>query len=540
MKKICIIISVLFTMNLRAQTVNLTKSNLPIIVINTNGITIPDEPKINANMKVFWKGDGVINATTDVAVFDGKIGIELRGSTSQDLSDKKPFSIEVRDASGNDIDTSLIGMPKESDWALVAPYSDKSLIRDALIYGWARSFMAYAPRTKFCEVVVNGSYQGVYVLTEKIKRGKNRVNIAKIDTLAISGDALTGGYILKIDKETGAQPTGISLGFSSKYTSGVNGIKRTYFYHYPKPEDIKTAHKTYIQTAINEFEDVMRSANFADLNNGYAKYIDVNTFVDFVILNEISRNVDGYRLSTFLYKDKNSVASKFKMGPVWDFNIALGNADYCKGFRVIDWAIDFNKTCPDDGFQVPFWMEKMFADPEFKKKMKSRWTQLRTKELSDANLKTPIDSLTNLLAESQVRNFQTWKILGKYVWPNPVISNTYKEEIDYLRIWLTDRVKWMDNTILTFPTAINEVVEQANVRPNPSVSGFNFDYALQNNSEVKILIYNQLGQNIYLSNVKQAAGQNQLFWNEDAPRGIYFYEILIDGNRKMAGKILKE
>jgi hypothetical protein len=126
MKKTFLALLIMAVVDTHAQVVNLTQSNLPIITINTNGLTIPDEPKINANMKVYWKGDGQNNAITDVAVFDGRIGVELRGSTSKDLSDKKPFSIEIRDAQGNDVDTSLLGMPKEADWALVAPYSDKT------------------------------------------------------------------------------------------------------------------------------------------------------------------------------------------------------------------------------------------------------------------------------------------------------------------------------------------------------------------------------------------------------------------------------
>jgi spore coat protein CotH len=520
--------------------VTLTQSNLPIISINTNGVAVPDEPKITATMKVFWKGDGVNNSVNDAPVFNGSIGIEKRGSTSQFISEKKPYSIEVRDALGNDVDTSLLGMPKESDWALIAPYSDKSLIRDALIYQWGRSFMAWSPRTKFCEVILNGSYQGVYVLTEKIKRNKNRVNVSKIDNLANSGDILTGGYILKVDKDEGAKPSGVSLGFQSNYVSGVSS-KRSYLYHYPKPEDITTAQKTYLKTLLGDFENAMNGANFKDPTNGYAKYFDVNTLVDFLLLNEISRNVDGYRISTFLYKDKNSVSPLLKMGPIWDFNLGLGNADYCDGFKTTGWAFEFNKTCPTDGLTVPFWWEKLFTDAEFKKKMRARWQQLRAKELSNERLFTPIDSMVNVLKDGQVRNFQTWKTLGKYVWPNAKVLATYNEEIAYLKTWLTDRVKWLDNTMATFPTSTAEMpVEQALVSPNPSVSSFVFDYTLQNSGDVKLLIFNQLGQNIYQKNVRQTDGENQLIWDANVASGIYFYEILFDEKLKMAGKLVKE
>ena len=537
-KIILFFISIVAVFHAQAQ-VNLTQSNLPIIVINTNGVTIPDEPKINVNMKLYWKGDGVNNTTSDVPVYDGRIGIERRGSTSQYISDKKPYSIEIRDALGNDVDTALLGMPKESDWSLIAPYSDKSLMRDAMMYQWGRSFMAWAPRTKFCEVILNGSYQGVYVLTEKIKRNKNRVNIAKIDNLANSGDNLTGGYIIKVDKEDGAQLPGISLGFQSKYTSGLN-TKRSYLYHYPKPEDITTQQKAYIKSVVSDFEDAISGTNFKDTANGYAKYFDVNTLVDFLLLNEISRNVDGYRISTFLYKDKNSVSSKLKMGPIWDFNLGLGNADYCDGFKTTGWAFDFNKTCPSDGLVVPFWWDKLFSDPGFKRKMRSRWQQLRSKELTDQKLFSPIDSMANVLRDAQARNFQKWAILGIYVWPNAKILPTYNAELDYLRQWLRDRVAWMDGTIAGFPTATDEVVEQARVSPNPSVFGFTFDYTLNNSGDVKLLVFNQLGQNIHVQNAKQINGLNQLKWQDNAPSGLYFYEIQLDGKRRMAGKLIKQ
>ena len=537
-KIILFFISIVAVFHAQAQ-VNLTQSNLPIIVINTNGVTIPDEPKINVNMKLYWKGDGVNNTTSDVPVYDGRIGIERRGSTSQYISDKKPYSIEIRDALGNDVDTALLGMPKESDWSLIAPYSDKSLMRDAMMYQWGRSFMAWAPRTKFCEVILNGSYQGVYVLTEKIKRNKNRVNIAKIDNLANSGDNLTGGYIIKVDKEDGAQLPGISLGFQSKYTSGLN-TKRLYLYHYPKPEDITTQQKAYIKSVVSDFEDAISGTNFKDTANGYAKYFDVNTLVDFLLLNEISRNVDGYRISTFLYKDKNSVSSKLKMGPIWDFNLGLGNADYCDGFKTTGWAFDFNKTCPSDGLVVPFWWDKLFSDPGFKRKMRSRWQQLRSKELTDQKLFSPIDSMANVLRDAQARNFQKWAILGVYVWPNAKILPTYNAELDYLRQWLRDRVAWMDGTIAGFPTATDEVVEQARVSPNPSVFGFTFDYTLNNSGDVKLLVFNQLGQNIHVQNAKQINGLNQLKWQDNAPSGLYFYEIQLDGKRRMAGKLIKQ
>jgi CotH kinase protein/Secretion system C-terminal sorting domain len=540
MKKLIFLTLLCYSCLSKAQT--LTESNLPIVKIFTYGATIPDEPKILGNMKIIWNGDGKTNKITDQTYnYDGRIGIEIRGSTSASLSEKKPYAIEIQDAAGNDVDTSLLGMPKESDWALIAPYSDKTLIRDAVIYTLARSFMEYAPRVRFCELILNDTYMGVFVLTEKIKRNKNRVNITKTDATAVTGsDALTGGYILKIDKTTGDQPSGVSLSFKSNYIN-IATAKTEYLYDYPKPEDITTAQKTYIRGAVSEFEDAMYGNNATSPTLGYAKYFDVNSLIDFATMNEIGKNVDGYRLSTFLYKDKNSVNSKFKMGPVWDFNIALGNADYCGGNNPIGWGYNFNNICPSDFWVIPFWWQKIVEDNNFKGKWRSRWTKLRAKELSDARITGLIDSMTNLLAVPQTRNFQKWNILTKRVWPNPQINNTYSGEVAYLKSWLAQRMTWLDGQIATFPlVGTQEIVEQAYVFPNPSLSNFQFRYNLAETGKVKFLIFNQLGQTVFQNETHQTAGANEWSWYSEKPSGLYFYEIHLNNKRILAGKLVKE
>jgi CotH kinase protein len=543
MKKLLLFILLFSPAFIQAQ-VTLTESNLPIVVINTSGVSIPDEPKIYANMKIIWNGDGQINKITDQNYnYNGKIGIEIRGSTSASLSDKKPYGIEIRDALNNGVDTSLLGMPKENDWALIAPFSDKTLIRDAVIYSLSRSFMEYAPRVKFCELILNDVYQGVYVLTEKIKRNKNRVNITKTDATAIVGsDAISGGYIIKIDKTTGTQPAGVSLSFKSIYANSNSSTSVTeYLYDYPKPEDITATQKAYIKSAVSNFEDVMRSSDAINPTLGYPKYFDVNSLIDFTIMNEISKNVDGYRLSTYFYKDKNSVNGKFKMGPVWDFNIGLGNADYCSGNLASGWAYNFNGVCNSDYWLIPFWWQKIVTDEAFKKQWRFRWSKLRTKELSDTRIFGMIDSLTTLLATPQTRNFRKWDILTKRVWPNPQINNSYAGEITYLKNWLTQRLAWLDGQINTFPvTGTQEIVEQAQVTPNPSQSDFKFTYVLPESGKVKLLIFNQLGQVNTQTETEQLAGNNELKWNANAARGLYFYEIQLNGKRQLAGKLVKE
>ena len=167
--------------NNNLNVVSFTSSNLPIVVINTHGQQIPDDYKIIADMGIIYNGEGVRNNLTDpFNNYNGKIGIEIRGSSSQ-MFPKKQYAVETKDANGNDLDVSLLGFPPEEDWILYAPYNDKSLIRDVLVYKLANDMGRYASRSKFCELVLNGEYMGIYVLFEKIKRDANRVNIKKME-----------------------------------------------------------------------------------------------------------------------------------------------------------------------------------------------------------------------------------------------------------------------------------------------------------------------------------------------------------------------
>ncbi|NJL59632.1 MAG: spore coat protein CotH [Desulfobacteraceae bacterium] len=411
----------------------LTSSDLPIVVIDTNGQTISDEPKIEAQMGIIDNGQGIRNYLTDpFNGYNGKIGIEVRGGSSQNFP-KKQYAVETRDDAGNDVDVSLLDMPAESDWILSAPYTDKTLIRNMLVYKLSNDMGHYASRTRFCEVVINGDYQGVYVLMEKIKRGKNRVNISSLKSDAISGDNLSGGYIIKIDKLKGQD----TLGWYSAYSNF--GREIYYQYHYPKQEDIVSEQKDYIQDYIERFEMLMAGDTYKD---GYPAIINTGSFADFLILNELSRNVDGYRLSTFMFKDKDSKGGKLTMGPVWDFDLGFGNADYYDGYLTSGWQADFSYS---DDNQIPFWWKRLRDDPAFQNIVRARWQALREDILKSDRINSLIDEMSGITVESRVRNFTRWPILGKYVWPNKFIGKTYADEISYLKTWIAQRFLWLDS-----------------------------------------------------------------------------------------------
>ena len=453
-------IIIVFGISFCLAQVDLTSSNLPIVIIDTGNETIPDEPKIHAWLGIIDNGPGEINYITDpFNDYDGHIGIEVRGSSSQWFP-KKNYGFETRDASGDNLNVSLLGMPEENDWILHGPYSDKSLIRNVLIYKIAAEMGWYASRVKFCEVVLNDDYRGVYVLMEKIKRDGSRVDIEKLDPDETGDDDITGGYIIKVDKIEGDETDG----WYSTFPPLPGSWQSIYYqFHYPDEDDINPFQRGYIQDYIYQFESTMDGADIADPETGYPAYLDVPSAIDFMILNELSKNVDGYRLSSFLYKDAEEDGGAMVTGPIWDFNLAFGNADYCDGSTIEGWELDF--PCSDDGFQNPFWWRKLFEDPLFQDALSSRWSELRSGLLSHASITSLVDSLTNHLGEAIDRNFDRWPVLNEYIWPNNYVGGNYENEIDYLLNWSSDRFLWMDSQLSYSPVlqpVINEISYQSN------------------------------------------------------------------------------
>ncbi|MBK9733558.1 MAG: CotH kinase family protein [Saprospiraceae bacterium] len=424
-----------------AYTQQFISSDLPIIIINTVS-SIQDEPKISGTMAIINNGTGQINKITDAPNdFNGNIAIEYRGSTSQWFP-KKPYGLSTTDANGVDINVSLLGMPKESDWVFNAAYNDKTLMRDMLCYILG-GIMEYSPRGKYCELVINGEYQGVYILMEKIKRDKNRVDVDKLNIGIMVGDSLTGGYIIKIDKPTGSNS---NVGWNSPYPAIPNSQQTTYFQiEYPKNEDINTAQQNYIKKHINDMEKAIAGPEYRDPIKGFRKYIDTKSLVDFIILNEISKNPDAYRLSTYFTKERDSDGGKIKFGPIWDFNLGFGNVDYCTQGNPEGLVItNFNQVCGGDGWVVHFWWNRFLSDANFYVDLKLRWKELRSKKFSDEKIISLVDSLNNLVAQAQVRNFKKWPILNEYVWPNYYVGGSYVNEISHLKEWLLLRMKWLD------------------------------------------------------------------------------------------------
>lgn len=485
--------SVTFSNN-PATFFQLTQSDLPIVVINTNGQDIPDQPKIDARMGIIYNGPGMLNNITDpFNNYNDQIGIEQRGSSSASFP-QKSYGFETRDVNGTQHDTILLGMPQEHDWILYAPYDDKTCMRNILSYDIANKTGHYASRTQVCELVLNGQYKGIYVLMEKIKRDAGRVNIAKLLPTDISGDDLTGGYIIKVDRDDGPG----SFWNSNYQTSSNQPVE--FVYVYPKAADIMPEQRTYIQEYVDSFETALDGNSFADPVTGYRKYIDVPSFIDYLLLNEASKNVDAYRLSTFLYKDKYSNGGKLVAGPAWDYNLAFWNADYCEGALSTGWQYQFNNVCGDPN-AVPFWWEKLMSDPAFQSDVKCRWTELRQTTFSLASMYHVIDSVAAKLNQAQARHFNTWPILGTYTWPNPSpIPADYPGEIQAMKDWIAERVAWMDTNITGICyLGIDELVlseQQISAWPNPFKDAFDVQFYLPADQQLTIRVTDMLGKTV--------------------------------------------
>ncbi len=467
MKKLIPFLFSLLAFNLSYAQV-FTDSNLPIVVINTNSQTIVDDPKINCDMGIIWNGAGNRNFMTDpFNNYDGIIGIEIRGSTSQQYP-KKSYGLETRDVLGNNNNVSLLGMPVENDWILYGAYPDKSLMRNEITYSLFEQMQPYSPRYVYCELVINGQYMGVYTLMERIKRDNDRVDIAKLDFDDNAGDSLTGGYIIKVDKLTGSSNTP----WTSTYQPKVK-----FLYHDPEYDELTQPQKDYIKDYVTAFEDAVYGPNFTDSVLGYRPFINAGSFVDFMLMQELGRTVDGYRSSSFMYKDKDSKGGKLSCGPMWDFNLSFGNADYCASYDTTGWQYNFASVCPTFSTEPPNWWARMLQDTSFANQLQCHWQYLRSTILKTSYINNWIDSTALYLNESQQRNFQRWPILGVYVNWNYFVGNSYQEEIDYLKWWFESRSLYMDATLpgninnCSFPTDVAESSlenDQISVYPNPT------------------------------------------------------------------------
>lgn len=394
-------------------------STLPIFKLNTNHQPIPDDPKIEADLSVINNENNTLTGQK----IDYKIKIERRGFTSQSFS-KKSYGFTVIDS----LDKNILDFPLAKKWVLYGPFADKSLIRNALTYDLYRKMGHYSVKTAFVELIINNNYQGIYILTEKINVSPQHLNISNLKT--DDKGITTGGYLLEIDRNN------IKAVFPP--SNDTSHVPLSYGLEIPKESKTDSLTLDLIKNQFNLFEEKMYYQP-----NDLFSFLDLNSFVDHFIISELSKNIDAYRLSTYIYNpDISSQTPKFYMGPIWDYNFAFGLTNYNVGFNPEGFIYNSDKY-------VPFWWEKLKKNESFNTALVNRYFELRKSSLSNQTIFNTIDSLYNLCKVPADKNFKKWTVLNsKDFWPNYFLGKTHQEEIIYLKDWVTKRLLFLDVEIL--------------------------------------------------------------------------------------------
>ena len=442
--------------------VTLTSTNLPIVWIEVDGNYIDRDERITARMKIIHNGDGNLNYADTVAHpgqtidYEGYVALRYRGSSSYSMSDKKPYSFRPLDKpleeGGEKKKVKILGMGKDNNWALLAPYADKSMLRDLLAFEVSRPWMEYTPQGRYCEVFLDGIYYGVYILTEVVSKGKNRINLPDPGQ---SGDSITGGYIMEVNRTDG------EVTYTSRYHpvsiwgTPYNDKYINFQYKSPEYDEMTDDQVDYINGRIDQMEQALWNYR-PNGETTYREYLDMQNFVDYQIAMELGHNVDGYRLSGKFFKRRDSEDARFKM-VVWDNNLSYGNADYYNGWRTDTWIYKSNQVLNEAGDSqlVPFWWYKLNIDPEYTAALKSRWAQYRRNNLREDRIMATVDSLAAVLTShgAEQRNSQAWPRWGEYVWPNYYVADNYTDEVSWLKQWLHDRIAWLDRQLGFDPNA---------------------------------------------------------------------------------------
>lgn len=506
-----ILVLLLLPLSIFAQS--FTDSNLPIVVINTDGgVPIPDEPKVLATMKIIWHQDGSRNYLSDInnpefLNYDGRIGIERRGTSSQ-MPNKKPYGLTTLmsdDVTNNNV--SILGMPSENDWILNSLPFDQTGMRDVLSYELSEKLGQYASRRVYCEVVINGSYNGLYVFMEKIKVDKDRVNIQKMDENCYTQPEVSGGYITKTDKTTGGDPVAWTM---QGYGGGWWPETADFIHHYPKPENINTSQHNYIKSVFMDLAEKAGNHNVS-IENGIPSIIDIPSFVDFMIIGEFASNVDVYAFSTFFHKDRKG---KLRAGPVWDYNLTYGHDEFGNRSRYDVWQFD-----NDDNNGPKFWKD-LFETIAFRCYFAKRWFEVTAEgmPLNYNQISARMDELDQLIAEAVVRDNQRWGYMNQHAY-----------EVQAMKTWIQQRINWLNNNIMSFNNCDAElpplVISRINYHPlpNDTIDGDNYEFIQINNNgdddvDLTGIYFRKLGVTYRFPNGSTLAARDSLVLCSDSLR----------------------
>ena len=406
---------------------------LPVLNLKTDG-SVPILSKED-----YLKGSFTLVEAGSAASAEGTLEVRGRGNSTWGWL-KKPYRLKLTNS------TALLGMPKGRNWVLLANYADKTLIRNDLAFMFSRSVaMEYTPRAQHIELNLNGTYQGVYQLIEHIRVDPNRVNINEMKVTDTDADKITGGYLMEVDFRLHKDYC-IGNTWDPACVNGVNTQRAIDFCMDSKhgmspaclanPETLHDAawfaQRAYIEKHYVDMEAALFGSNFTDPATGYAAYLDVDSVINYYLVNEVFKNVDGASASFYLYKKRGG---KIFFGPVWDFDLSIGNAGYDGVGNSSGWHI---RNAP--------WFAQLFKDPAFQAKVKARWKVLKDEGKLDY-IEQYAQARVTWLDTQQKKNYQLWSVNDFAAWIQHTPLGSYDLEVQALISWQKARIAWMDTQL---------------------------------------------------------------------------------------------
>lgn len=396
-------------------------TRLPVIYIDTAGCQIERENKVWASVGILdiEPGVGERNILEEPDIVETAT-IKMRGASSYRF-DKKQYRIEfyTKQGNGNAKDYGFLGMEEDSEWVLNGPFLDKTLIRNRLLYSLAGEIFEWAPDTRYCELFLNGRYQGVYLAVEPVTNGQNRLNLSQYGLL--SGET---AWLVKRDR-IGTEENPIRT-----YAEMRGKVQNSLYIDYPSPKKITDAQRSWIEQDISRLEYCLYGDESGYPNQDYSLYIDRENFADYFIFNELAMNHDAGNLSTYVYKD---LQDKMKM-TVWDYNNALDNYQWFK-MPTDEWYVIYNS-----------WFAQLVKDREFLDLVVRRYGELRQDILSEEHIYALIDGYQEELGDAIERNFAIWGYTFEESFTNEEERelHSYEEAVEQLKRTLRERLAFMD------------------------------------------------------------------------------------------------
>jgi hypothetical protein len=501
------------------KQIDLDSTRFPIVELNTDEFGIPwKNIRVKAQMGIIDKEGSDYNRPGDSCnIYFGDVSIEVKGESSSEFP-KRTYRFELIDSMEKDSNVVILGMPRDNDWILMGPFADKAQFRNKMVFDMGRNLDgSYQPRSEFCELIMNGEFLGLYCIVETIKRENHRVNIEKLKQSETSGNDLTGGYIVKYDKPS----------------ASLSVV-------YPKEDKIQPEQRAYITGFMAEYRQVLTHNGFMDPDTGFRKYINDTSLVDYLIVNEITKNADAYLFSTYLYKDRDDKEGRLHYGPLWDYDLAFGNTFFQQANLTNGWQFALSSNSL-------LMVTRLFQDTSLVELFQERYHAAREGCLSNESLMGYIDSMVNYLSEPLVRNYTVWPVIDKSLFYPNYVSQSYEDEIWNIKNWLSARLDWIDSHVDGIHYAV-VIVDVANdldgeepfsflAFPNPFLDKLAVAISSPMESDIRIEILDLLGRQQLISSDKISLGYSEITLDETILQqlkpGAYIMRILIDN--KVAG-----